>query len=400
MSAITIASFAAGSSAVAVERSEYVSGETTISLVDFDHPVSLPDAATIRTANSQDVIGYRFDSDSMVGDFWVDTNQSLASFLEDVETKTGTVPEVTGAYLEVPQSGKEGDRLRHENDAVVIETGLPEFDAPDASPEAGLLEVRGNEDGSRAESSSVTARANTNTWRPNDAEGMVEDLGASVMITAKYSWYGVDPFASPLETADHWGMEFEFSFHTAMRTPIVPAAPPYVRPNCGRDDFKDWAAASNRYFNWFAMVAYGQDFVYAPGALGLYGDYNDLWDECTRTSVSVGMAVPHAMPSSIVGTNHLTIVMYPDRGQDTQSRLGANIQLVERYTCEQFPSIALTDCMGGNVSYQYPSGSVSRMVLNAFPSGRPAPFAPNYCWYSGNFGNDAAQPWDCNAVEG
>lgn len=115
----------------------------------------------------------------------------------------------------------------------------------------------------------------------------------------------------------------------------------------------------------------------------MYGDYNDLPDHCTRSTIGVGMAQPQAMPSDNYGSNHLSIAMYPDRGQDTASVVGSEVQAVERQTCESWPLVALTDCMGVATIWPFPGAvDAHRNVLNS-GSGW---LAPALCWYSPNWG--------------
>ena len=126
----------------------------------------------------------------------------------------------------------------------------------------------------------------------------------------------------------------------------------------------------------------------------MYGDFNDLSDPCNVSTIAVGMAQPSMMPNSY-GSNFLSLYLYPLRGDDAQSKIGAIVQPVSRQHCESNPTMPLMDCMGVTPgTYPGPGSSNSRMVLND----ARGKVAPDLCWYSGEFGNSAAalEFWDCN----
>ena len=227
---------------------------------------------------------------------------------------------------------------------------------------------------------------------------MIAPVGSSnIGITGKYSWWGLDPYASPLVMADHWGMEFQFDFYTTVRPNLDPYGGGYlgVRPFCGTTaiSYKDWAVASTDPYTWVAMVITGPDQVIAPAGLGMYGDFNDLSDPCDVSTISVGMAAPWEMPNSC-GNNYLSISYYPKKGADAQSTVGAIVQPVSRAYCEAHPDMYLMDCMGvTGGTYPGPGTTYSRLVLNNNRGLR----APSLCWWSGGFGLDSSQfqVWDC-----
>ncbi len=176
---------------------------------------------------------------------------------------------------------------------------------------------------------------------------------------------------------------------------VSPEATSSTRPWCGTfgNEYKSWAAASNSPFDWFGWVIAGQDTVVAPGSIGLYGDYNDLSDPCTVSSIAVGAADPWQIPSTVAGTQDLMLTMYPNRGTDASSKIGSLVQPVSRDWCQRNPSMPLTDCMGVTPgSYPGPGPSSSRPVLGDWRNMR----APELCWTSQNYGNDAPIFWDCN----
>ncbi|MFF2486850.1 hypothetical protein ACFVSU_10640 [Microbacterium sp. NPDC058062] len=315
----------------------------------------------------------------------------MDEFLAEMERLTGTQPEVVNAYLSADASA---DDTKARNAAArVIVTGYPEFHASAPNPSS---DFRPSATAEAPPEAGVAAASAAGRWDPEVAEVQILDLGSTINIIEKYSW--PDTFTSNVyNMPNHWGMEFTVDFWTSMRTPPPFYVPPVTygyRPWCGWGDYKDWAAASNDVFNWFAMVMDGNDYVYAPGQIGFYGDYNDLSDECTRSSVSVGMAQPWAMPYSSWGSNEVMLSLFPDRGQDTWSKIDANIQAVERHTCETNTSMPLTDCMGATPSVVWPGpGANSRGVLSLSRNWT----APDKCWVSLDWGTTDPLPWACSA---
>lgn len=375
----------------AVEQDDQA--EQTYVELEFAHPVSLESALTLTDGDGIRVEGYRFESSSIAGDFWPDAGLSAEDFLAEIAAATGTAPEVVGAYVDsadhakrAPEVGPFADApLGAELPVYVAPPGDPVVMSEDLSPASTEGEAPGD----------VGPLAVNETWQPTTAEAMVTPSGTTLAIRAKYNWYGTNPFASPTRMADHWGMEFQFDFYTKARPHQGPPPTLYgKRPYCGTTtpSYKDWAAASTRPFSWFAWVISGNSQIVAPNGLGLYGDFNDLSDPCTVSTIAVGMAFPRAMPHSTAGTNQLALAMYPKKGDDVQSVLGAIVQPVSRTHCERYPNMPLMDCMGvAPGTYPGPGRSENRMVLNSV-NGRKA---PSLCWYSPNYGDSPAQLWSC-----
>ena len=366
--------------------------KATFAELDFAHPVSLESATTVTTGSGIEVLGYHFVTDSIVGDFWPDGGMTVDEFLAQVKEKTGTAPEITSAYVDAQLLADSSSSKR--SAPVALGADLPVYDAPDADASLAMKDAKNPPP---SEQPSARASGYTYTWQPNAVESMVGSAGTTLAISAKYSWYGLTPFATPSAMADHWGMEFQYDFYTHARTAPGPLPIGYgYRPTCGATtvNYKDWAAASTRPFSWFAWVIYGGSQIAAPGNLGLYGDFNDLSDPCEVSSITVGMAQPQVMGwANSTGGNYLSIYMYPLKGDDTSSELGSIVQPVSRSMCETWPQMALMDCMGVTPgTYPGPGPAESRMVLNRDKWHYKA---PNLCWYSGNFGNDSAQFWDC-----
>lgn len=362
--------------------------EVSFEETPLDHPISLESAMTLRTAYSEAVLAYRFESDTIVGDFWRSSNQSAEDFLSHIEHTLRTAPEVVAVYTLADTSEKAATRSTR-----VLATDLPIFDAPTGQIPESAMNV--NPRVSIGEGSRPQALAANERWDPNQAFVDMYRTGETVTIHEQYGWLSVDPFNAPYLLADHWGMEFQVDFHTTLRPPPThyPIPPNYgSRPYCGWGDYKDWASVSNDVFNWYGLVSTSSGQIMAPGIMGLYGDYNDLLDECTRSSISVGLANPDAFPSvTQTGTQFLHLYLFPDRGQDDQSVVSGVVQAVDRGWCESNPSMPLTDCMGV-LQQTYPGpGPGYRPTLSASRGWT----APPLCWFSEEFGNVASATYEC-----
>ncbi len=368
--------------------------------------MSLKSAATVKTSNGQRILGYHILSDSNTGDYWVDGGLTVNEFLADIKAMTGTAPEVVSAWVPGQKrsnsSGQAASRTVLE--ATPLGADLPEFDAPDAVVTPALLPRYGAPEQSAQSRISAMSASGASEWAPTSAEAMIRDQGSNVSITAKYSWYGTNPFAAPYNMAEHWGMEFQFDFYTRNKGVYGDENRPNYgqRPFCGTgagdDSYKDWASASNRPFNWFATVVDGTSTIVAPRQLGFYGDYNDLSDPCNVSSVTVGVAAPWRIPSTIAGTQEVMVQMYPQRGLDTQSTVGSIVQPVSRGWCETYPFMPLTDCMGVLTDgYPGPGITTNRPVLGDQRGWK----APDLCWVSQNYGRNSSDTfsWDCNSGE-
>ncbi len=341
----------------------------------------------IRDGEELDYVEREFVSRRSVGR--VPSGRFDLAHLKAIHRQTGTAPEVVAAYVEGAEYAAALQRRGVSLEEVKLGAELPLFDAPAATVPASGFETQRDTD--------VVARAGGETWQPRSAQVIIKDIGPYLEIDAQYSWWGLDPFAAPFIINDGWGMEFQVDFYTTNRGVFGDENMPNYgqRPYCGviGDQFKDWAAASNRPFNWFGWVISGTSTVLAPGGVGLYGDYNDLSDPCTVSSISVGAADPGAIPDTAGGTEELRITMYPSKGMDATSVVGSIVQPVNRHWCEVNPTMPLTDCMGVTPgTYPGPGPAGSRLVLNDGKGWR----APNLCWYSGNFGIDPSSQFSCS----
>lgn len=361
-------------------------------LTELTHPVSLADAlawaGTARGANP--VEGVRFESDTVVGEYWMTEDRTPEAFLKAFKEDTGTEPEVVGllSFESVPYEDVLAGRIATETAEIPAEV----FSAPPATLSEDSLEQRRGEE-ERPPSSERLAPGDT--WVPRDAYSYITKSAAfpnSVQIKQTYQWFGLNPFSYPGKMPNHWGAEFGVDFYTDL-----PQYQAGTRPSCW-PGWEESTAATNDAFTWWVMVSNGTEYVMDPGPIGFYGDYFDLLDECYRTSIAVGAADPRAIPDDPTGggTQWISITILATKGNAATSRIGGNVQALERYTCEQTPSAPLTTCMGLDTNRAWPGPGVrSQLTKNV----SPAWLAPDRCWYTPDFGS-AAYDMGCGGGPG
>lgn len=348
-------------------------------VTELSHPVSLEDALSwsqsARTAAP--VEGVRFESESVVGEYWMTADRSPEAFLEAFEADTGTVPEVVALLSteSIPIEDALAGDVREES----VTISAPEFSAPPA--------VVTDENSARfaeehPETPSSERLAPGDRWTPRTVTSWITRSAAftnSIEIKQNYEWHGLDPFNSPGLMPNHWGAEFGVDFYTDL-----PQYQVGMRPSCWAG-FEESTAATNDAYTWWVMVTTGTEYVMDPGPIGFYGDYFDSLDACNRASIAVGAANPQAIPSDIwgTGTNYISVTILATKGNATASRIGGNVQAVERYSCEAAPSTPLTVCMGLDTSLGFPGpGPQAQLTKNT----SPAWYAPDLCWYTPDHG--------------
>lgn len=160
------------------------------------------------------------------------------------------------------------------------------------------------------------------------------------------------------------------------------------RPDCW-PGFEEATAATNDSFTWWAFVTDGTQYFMDPGPVGFYADYVDLFDECARTSITVGVADPFYLGWNLYdGSSAVDITILATKGNEPQSRVSGAVQILERYSCEASPTVPLSFCMGLDENIVYPGpGPQSQLTKNT----STVWYAPERCWYTPDFGSQAIQ---------
>ncbi len=387
---------------VAISPAPYAAGDpvTTSSdmlveipvLTPLSHPVSLQDAiaasASSRMTIGAAVEGYKFEGDVVAGEYWPTADIPPEKFLSEFERATGTLPEVVGLLTKKSVPLKEVQRVERTKtlslDAAVFVA--PTVAELPASKVQEFTTARVKEESTST--AGVTALAGGYTAQPRDAQIRVTTSTAfanTVVISQFYNWYGgIDPFSSPLNIPDHWGMEFGVDLTTELPQYQVGS-----RPNCW-PGYEEATAATNDNFTFWVFVTDGTQYLGSPGPAGFYGDYFDVLDACARTSITVGAAdeIPW---SPYDGSSYIDITILAAKGNEAASRVSGNIQAIERYSCEATPNTPLTVCMGLDETIAWPGpGSQTQLTKNT----STVWYAPNRCWYTPDFGS-AAYAMDC-----
>lgn len=351
--------------------------------------MTLQDAITASAKNASalgSAVGYRFDNDVVVGEYWPNDDITPEKFLSEFEREIGTLPEVVGLLtirsmpLEEALNGVASDTLRL--DAPVF-TAPPVAKLPDSKAEAHRRMVSEAKENS-VSISGATVLAAGSTAMPRNAVVQVTTSQAfanTINVHQFYHWIGTDPFSSPLNTPNHWGMEFGIDLTTEL--------PQYqfgLRPDCW-PGYEEATAATNDNITWWVYVTDGTQYFGAPGPIGFYADYVDAFDECARTSIAIGAADPTYMPwNPYDGSSTLDITILATKGNEPQSRVSGAVQILERYSCEAIPNVPLSACMGLNENIVYPGpGAQSQLTKNA----STVWYAPDRCWHTPDFGSAA-----------
>ena len=398
----------------------------------FDHAVSLDDAVSVSALLGEEILGYRFESNDLVGEWYPEEGESAADFLATFDADYATEPEVV-AVIVAPQPTTVSRSSTDAPEPVPpIITGVSTIDAPNA---AGAEIVEFNETIADVIEANVAApeelpegtlgaapNYSTNgQWRPSSVQSQIykAKVGSKKKVVFKsYSyWDGNKESAGRVD--DEFGLEFEYDSITSSTTYQRAAvrcdgtALSYGHINChtrnGKCDSSDARKqpfAKNRGWSWTVYAKYeGNTSKNWTKTLRAYKDYNDLWDNCRRNSIGVGLASPQALVGSS-GSGHaeqkLFIKITAPKGADDHGKTGGRIQPVERATCGADQTNDLTDCMGTIPHYywsQYGNGEAMQ-ILNQSRSWQ----APTKCWFTTGYGEDnpssythkcgpSVQPW-------
>ncbi len=336
--------------------------------VPLAHPTDLRSAVAYGTALQG--VAYAFDNGGVVGEYAPGSGQSVNEYLDLFRTEYGTSPAVTGIVFKRP-------RPQQQSKAVSTPIGeeLPRYTPSPVQYGGETLRRRAVTSFSSADS--VQARS-AGDWRPDaTAHELVPNTSATGLIYQELVWTAGGLYSLP----DRIGLEFEINLDNE-----YVASPNSTRPNCSDNSYKDRFWLKNYSYSW----SVSDMFSSSAGTFGAYADYNDLSDTCRKNSIAVGMRYPKNMQSiDILGVGketRLEVLIVAPRGLTTYSKVGGNVQAVTASYCENYPGMALTDCMGVNrIDIQwngYPSGNYNRSTLNITRGW----LAPSLCWRTWNTG--------------
>ncbi len=371
-----------GGASSETEAASLVYSRVTYSL---SQPATVENAIAAAEKQGVQVTGLRFENEQVIGEISLVTDKPLEEKLAAFRGLYGTEPQVTSLFLDEWVSEEERD-ARESRDVSVLDVAGAAFIAPPVSEEAAerlsapptaAAALAAGSAGGESE-----MRLLADDWMPQNVYPSTFRVGSSQII-AHYIEWGLS--GSPDDIPAHYGFETDMSLYnnaTGVRGSILPWE------LCG-PNFRDQFIAKNYDFNSWSVYSYGGMTGTMP-----YADHNDLFDSCGRNAMSIGIAIPQNIGyySSPIGIE-LTINIDAQPGVTSSSRLGGDLQLVERYnSCGNIPtpSTILTDCM--DLLPGDPGVDRIRPTLGAW---RNWTASYNKCWASGNYGQDTPVTFSC-----
>ena len=129
----------------------------------LSHAISLGDALTLKAVDDSPIVGYRFESKTVVGEYWPTADIPPEKFLAYFSEQLQAEPEIVAVITERETSLGEIDDLPK---PVPMEVPYPEFSSPSAVLSDSARELVAREDKAGVKQRSVLARATTDTWGP------------------------------------------------------------------------------------------------------------------------------------------------------------------------------------------------------------------------------------------
>jgi len=396
--------------------------EFTEKSFNLDHPVSLNDAIDVMNSLNYDVVGYEFENDDLFGGFYPSSDYTASEFLNEFAADYNTIPQISSVTVLAPTIQAASILSPDEVVSSTITTGKPEITAPladgvvitefeDAMDTAASAELQ-----STGGTTTIAAIAPVPTrWDPGFVSTKILKAGTSskkkVKFVNYYRWDG--KVASPKVIADYkqrnrlgqivnyYGMEFENNVrgsHWASDKTIRCQAGSCLN-YCDVKMSRDFLVAKNYGYSYTIRIG-ADDFAHQVGSyrmekLGAYADTDDLWDECNRNSITIGLQHPENLtPTSDSNPSfQLYISVTTSKGSDNTNTVESGIQVVSGATCIAAPLLSETACMGTVVSGSsvFPGTRNSRPTLDKDRGWS----APNLCWTSGSYGVVRPVKIDC-----
>jgi len=395
--------------------------EETQQVVEFEHPVSLTDAI-VETQTRTDILGFRYESSDVVGEWYPGSDRSSDDFLASFLEEFGTQPEVTSVITSGSQTAPTG---------TVIHTSAPTYQAPQADGPAiqafESVDVTPPEQAPTViplntfEGTKLTTQSSTpelKYWDPNYVRTKIQKTrmtsGSStvnaVKFTNYYLWDGVN--TSPTKLDPDFGLEFEnnvvgnnYAAGFVRCDGVSPllqgvAAVTYCQKTCSDSLSAGLPVAQKSGWSWRVYMKSNtgnlEDSKAAIKSLGAYADYNDLLDDCDRNAISVGLLRPEKIAKQTNGQYALYIDVTAPKGVAASSTINGIVQAVERHNCLSYIAVGrpqrLTNCMGQNPYFTWDGpGRPYRITLNVSKKWN----TPNKCWESSSYGIEMPKPFVC-----
>lgn len=336
------------------------------------------------------VSAFRFENDVVVGEYSPSSGVDVETYLAEFNDLYGTQPEISHVVVEMPT---EQAKSLYMSKGLTVSPPLSStarsssYVAPAADParieqlfesrrERAGIDMAGVDQQARG-----AARAATR-WEPTSVDVQITRPTSSTVLFDQYlNWYPGQASTDVMNGEDGW--EAEVNVYTDASAYQV-----NQRPNCSvaAANYKDRPFAKNYGWNWSVMYDSGFGLNPLPSRLGAYADYNDLFDECNRNSIGIGIRSPQTLGAWPNGMQEMLILVTAPRGLDNIGRISGNIQPVNSTGCLLQPWLSNTDCMGlTQTGYQ------SRGTLASWRNWT----APTVCWNSGGYGEIPPSKYPC-----
>lgn len=357
----------------AASASESSNTKTTRVTLPLESPQSLADVLQITEARGYPVQAYRFENPEIAGEYSPQTGGPISEYLADFEKMYGTQPQFVSVIVDLPVATAEKWYRAGDLNGIAVRGTV--FRAEKANRETIDNLLREHREQARGSYSEMSTNG-YGDWKPEQADIKIFRIDSSTVYFEQfYYWNGTDTRAAWMPTG--YGIEMEINIRADSAS-----YQSGLRPFCN-GGYKDQPFAKNYGWTWSALVNTGSGMTGVSSAVGAYADYNDLSDACGKNSMAIGFKSPAQLPSYPNGANEVLVTIIAPRGVENSGYIGGLVQSVNSPQCSVFPWMALTDCMGVS------SGSVgNRPTLGEYRNWR----APDKCWLSFNYGNDA--PFD------
>jgi hypothetical protein len=416
--------------------------EPTTAYIPFDHSVSLDDAADVMAGRDEDVVAYRFESEDLVGEWAPGDGETVADFLEEFDGEYDTEPEVVSVAVIPPEEANLRGGLGASRALLAdplleeIETDKPTLVADPATGPAivdfdEVTDAAFDQEDERVFTGLSTPQTTWGTlaaapvgqltswkWGPSFAYGIVTKKKINsvkyVAVKMYFKWNGTD--SSPTKIDSEFGAEFSVDFwgdywtndehRCQVPSAIIDNSCLPTAPRCQDiDGSRRILTAYNQappdrpqgyYYAVYMKGAGVGDSAKNVKKLGAYRDTNDVWDNCNRNSITVGLRDPQQITKRGDGTYKLYTSVrawHPDGGKkdfvwnvdtDTTDDLYADVTTISRTNCptEDVANPNFTDCMGipfpNGATWNPPNGQSSQ--TQTLLSRKSSLNGPNYCW--------------------
>lgn len=351
--------------------------ENLTTLVELPMPMHLEEAAVAAAQLDADVLGYRYDNGSLVGEFYPGPDNTPESFLAMFAREYDSEPRVVGVVATF-ESADAADSAE-----MTPSSRRRSFEPPainTATLDGTLQNLSGNNPG--VDNSSVgrpTSMSSGSEWRADAVGVAVTEAGATdtrVHFDQAIRWDGAGSGGSPTEIPMGYGVEFAVDAWNDL-----PVGPAEYWPACQLAADQKFVAFSSGV-NW-SIYSVGNQSNLAD-AQPYFDDH--VLDSCNRQTFTVGLRYPQLIGTTTEGDYQvLTQIDAPRAGWDT-NRISAEHQLVDDVACDLNDDY-LSWCMGAGLLS--PEGIPAyRMVLSDLRGWH----APDRCWRSVAYGEAPAIP--------